>query len=250
MRLDHLYRYPVKGLTAERLTEVAVTPGNPIPWDRAFALALDGVSFDQAQPHFLPKVNFLQLMKNARAAMLSARFDADTGILSISRPNGGGVSENVLSKEGRARVASFLTAFMRGELKGSPRLLFAPGHSFSDARERAVSIINLASIADLERHVGAPRHLMRFRANLYVSGAEPWAEETWEGRVINIGEAAIRVIRFIPRCAATQVNPDTAERDADPIRELREGFGHVNLGAFAEVVRGGIIRQDDQVTLQ
>jgi uncharacterized protein YcbX len=249
MRLEHLYRYPVKSLTAEALTEIAVTPGDPIPWDRAFALALDGVAFDATRPHFLPKVNFSQLMKNARMALLRSHFDPGTGMLRVDRIQGGGISENVLTEEGRAKVARFLTQFMRGELKGTPRLLFSPGHSFSDARERAVSIINLASIADLERAAGGERHLMRFRANFYVSGAEPWEEQKWEGREIRIGDAAIRIIRYIPRCAATQVNPSTAERDADPVRELREAFGHIDLGAFAEVVRGGVIRAGDPVVI-
>lgn len=249
MHLEHLFRYPVKGLTAERLNQIDVAPGNPIPWDRAFALALDGVKFDPLNPHFLPKVNFLQLMNNARAALLLSKFEPDTGTLSIAQPNGDCISENVLTDEGRGRVAAYLSAFMRGELKGSPRLLFAPEHSFSDARERAVSIINLSSIRNLEEHVGAVRQLMRFRANLYVAGADPWEETAWEGREIAIGEAAIRIIRFIRRCPATQVNPDTADRDADPPRELKAAYGYVNLGAYAEVVRGGTIRQGDRVTI-
>jgi MOSC domain-containing protein len=249
MHLEYMYRYPVKGLTAEWLDQIELTAGNPMPWDRAFALALDGVRFDPHSPHFLVKTNFLQLMNNARVALLKSDFNPETGMLSISGPGAKPILENVLTDRGRERVAAHLTAFMGRELKGSPRLLFSPGHSFSDARERAVSIINLNSIRDLEKRVGAERHLMRFRANLYVAGADPWVENHWEGRQITIGETAIRIIRPIPRCAATQVNPDTAERDSNPPRELRAAYGHLNLGAFAEVVRGGIIRQGDPVTV-
>ena len=39
MRIEYLYRYPVKGLTAEALEAAEVEPGGCIPWDRAFALA-------------------------------------------------------------------------------------------------------------------------------------------------------------------------------------------------------------------
>ena len=39
MRIEYLYRYPVKGLTAEALEEAEVEAGGCIPWDRAFALA-------------------------------------------------------------------------------------------------------------------------------------------------------------------------------------------------------------------
>ncbi len=50
MRIEHLYRYPVKGLTAEALEEVAVEPGSTLPWDRAFALAQGDAPFDPAAP--------------------------------------------------------------------------------------------------------------------------------------------------------------------------------------------------------
>jgi len=39
MRIEYLYRYPVKGLTAEALESAEVEAGGCIPWDRAFALA-------------------------------------------------------------------------------------------------------------------------------------------------------------------------------------------------------------------
>ena len=39
MRIEYLYRYPVKGLTAEALETTEVAEGGAIPWDRAFALA-------------------------------------------------------------------------------------------------------------------------------------------------------------------------------------------------------------------
>jgi hypothetical protein len=39
-----IYRYPVKGLSAERLDRVALTPGECLPHDRRFAIALDIVA--------------------------------------------------------------------------------------------------------------------------------------------------------------------------------------------------------------
>ena len=50
MRIDRLYRYPVKGLTAEALDRVTVQRGGAIPWDRAFALAQGDAPFDPAAP--------------------------------------------------------------------------------------------------------------------------------------------------------------------------------------------------------
>ena len=50
MRIEYLYRFPVKGLTAEALEEATVEPGGTIPWDRAFALAQGDSGFDAANP--------------------------------------------------------------------------------------------------------------------------------------------------------------------------------------------------------
>jgi hypothetical protein len=45
------------------------------------------------------------------------------------------------------------------------------------------------------------------------------------------------------------VNPETAERDADPVRELRAAFGHPDLGIYAEVIEGGEIAVGDALEL-
>src|SRR6476659_5225659 len=48
MRVEHIYRYPVKGLTAEALEEVLLSPGECLPHDRRFALAQGDSPFDPA----------------------------------------------------------------------------------------------------------------------------------------------------------------------------------------------------------
>ena len=43
------------------------------------------------------------------------------------------------------------------------------------------------------------------------------------------------------------MNPDTAARDANPVKELQKNFGHIDLGVFAEVIAGGTIRPGDEI---
>ena len=74
MQIENLFRYPVKGLSAEPLEGAILSPGQAIPWDRAFALAQGDAAFDPAEPAFLPKSNFMCLMRNGRIATLRARF--------------------------------------------------------------------------------------------------------------------------------------------------------------------------------
>ena len=109
---------------------------------------------------------------------------------------------------------------------------------FGDQKTKVVSLNNLASLRDYEAKVGARRHRRRFRANVWFSGAPAWAERDWIGRELQIGGAVVRVLKGTTRCPATEVNPETGERDADPVAELRSLYGHVELGVHAEGDRG------------
>ena len=101
MRIEYLYRYPVKGLSAEALEAAEVQEAKTIPWDRAFALAQGDADFDPAQPKWLPKQNFMCGQAIARTALLQCLFEARTGRLTITAPSGTGVSANALTPAGR-----------------------------------------------------------------------------------------------------------------------------------------------------
>jgi uncharacterized protein YcbX len=240
MRVEHIYRYPVKGLTAEALSAVALRPDETLPWDRAFALVQGDAPFDPAQPSWVhPKRYLLNLMANPRAALLRAAFEPGTGTLTLDAPDGGKLAANALTPAGRDEIGAFLTGYLGEEVRGMARLHHVPGHHFADDSEPYVSVVGEASLHDLEQRVGAPRDRLRFRANLYVSGAPPWAEFGWIGQELRAGTATLRIVQRITRCPATNINPVTAERDAKPVLELRNLYGHADLGVYARVVEGG-----------
>jgi uncharacterized protein len=147
MRIEYLYRYPVKGLTAEALEVAEVEEGGCIPWDRAFALAQGDAEFDPAQPRWLQKTNFMCQMKNARIAALFSFFNPRSGMLAIRAPDGTAVVENALTAVGRERIGGFLAAYLGEDARGTPRFHHVPGHSFCDQRRKVVSMINLAACA-------------------------------------------------------------------------------------------------------
>jgi len=247
MRIEYLYRYPVKGLTAEALEWTEVEQGGCIPWDRAFALAQGDSGFDPAAPAWRQKDYFMCLKRNARIASLFSFFDPRTGMLAIRAPDGSAAVENALTEAGRDRIGAFLTGYLGEEARGAPRFHHVPGHSFCDQRGKVVSLINLASLRDFEARVGARRHRRRFRANVWFSGAAAWSERDWVGQTIQLGGAVLRVTKGTTRCPATEVNPVTAERDANPPVELRSLYGHVELGVHAEVVEGGRFAVGDSI---
>jgi len=53
--ISAIYRYPVKGLSAETLESVALTQGQCLPQDRRFAIALSSTIFGSQNPQWLPK---------------------------------------------------------------------------------------------------------------------------------------------------------------------------------------------------
>ncbi len=245
--LHALYRYPIKGLSPERLNEALLSPGDVIAGDRAYALENGGADFDPVSPRYFPKTKFLMLMKHERLARLHTEFDSPAHILKVSAPNGISLEANLSLPEGRAALETFIQEFMPQSVRGRPRVVFAQGHSFSDVAMKCVSIINLASLRELERRAKQTLHPLRFRANLYLEGLEPWAEMDWLDQNLKIGPVTLQIVKTTVRCPATQVDPETAERNIDVPRLLRELYGHQILGVYARVVSRGTIAQGDAV---
>jgi uncharacterized protein YcbX len=255
-----IYRYPVKGLSAEPLEGVALAPGECLPHDRRFAIALPRTRFDPARPEWLSKTHFVMLMRDEKLAQLHTSFAAASGELTIRRggEHAGAIALKACITEPRGcrEVSEFLADFMGPAVEGPLRIVEATGHAFADARKKPdattdkyVSLINLASIAALEQSIGAPVDPLRFRANIYLDRAPAWSELGWIGSDIALGGARLRVIAAITRCAATQVNPASALRDLDIVGALQRGFGHNLMGVYAEVAAGGEIGVGDQLTL-
>jgi uncharacterized protein len=243
-----IYRYPVKGLSAERLTATALRPGETLPGDRCYAIENGPSGFDPAMPQDLPKQRFLMLMKNERLARLDTQFH-DASRMLVIRDNGVEVVRGDLgTPAGCAAIEGFFAKFCADELRGPPRVLAAPGHSFSDVAKKVVSIINLASVAAIEGLIGRPVDPLRFRGNLYVEGWPAWREFDLLGQEIAIGaQARAKIIKRIVRCAATNVDPGTGIRDLDIPPTLLRHLGHADCGVYAEVTAGGAIATEDPV---
>ncbi len=248
LTLAHIYRYPVKGLSPEPLEQIPLSPGEMLPNDRRFAIAHGTTRFDPAAPEWMEKTNFLMLMRNERLARLKSRFDDATGMLTLRRDDRVVARANILEPTGRTVIEQFFAAYMGSEVRGAPRLLTAPGHSFSDTARKVVSLIGLASISDLERVTRVPVDHRRFRANLYFTDGRAWQEFDWMGKELAIGAVRLRVVDRIQRCAATNVDPTTGVRDLNIPLALQEGFRHGDLGVYAEVTKGGKIAIGEEIS--
>ena len=241
MHIASLYRYPVKGLTPEPLERASLVAGETLPFDRAWAIENGQGRFDSAAPRHLPKINFLMLMRDERLATLRTQFDGATETLTILRDGKQVARGQLTSPLGRQLIEQFVGAYMKAELRGPPKIVHASGHSFSDVAAKCLHVVNLASVRELERTLGRPVDPLRFRANLYLEGAEPWAEFGWMGKEIGIGEARLTVFARTTRCEATNVDPARGVRDIAVPSHLQRTWGHQDFGIYAKVVTGGEI---------
>jgi len=247
-QIDSIYRYPVKGLSPERLPRAALTIGQTIAGDRKYAIENGPSGFDPLEPRHQPKQRYLMLMKNERLATLDTRYDDMTQQLVIRAEGEEAARGDLGTIEGRAAIEAFFTRFSADDLHGPPKVLQADGFSFSDVAKKVVSIINLASVADLETATGVPVHPLRFRGNVYVSGWPAWHEFDLLNQEISLGDAQVKIIKRIVRCAATNVDPDTGIRDLNIPQTLMRTYGHADCGVYAEVITGGTIKDGDDIS--
>jgi uncharacterized protein YcbX len=242
-----IYRYPVKGLSAQPLSRIALSPGKTLPADRLYAIENGPTGFDPAAPQYFPKIRFLMLMRNERLAALQTDYDEATHTLFITYEGREAARGDLRTKEGRLAIEAFFRRFMPGELRGPPKVLYGDDHSFSDVAKKVVSFINLASVAELGSAMGAPVDPVRFRGNVYVRGWPAWREFDLLNKEIRIGTACLKVFKRIVRCAATEVDPSTGIRDLAVPRALMDNFGHTDCGVYAEVIAGGEIARGDKI---
>jgi uncharacterized protein YcbX len=247
-KIQAIYRYPVKGLSPEPLPRAWLAAGETLAGDRAYAIENGPSRFDPALPRYQPKTHYLMLMRNERLATLKTRFDAPSRTLVIARAGHEAVRGDLGTAQGRAAIEAFFAQFCPDELRAAPRVLHAPGFSFSDVARKVVSIINLASVAALAQQMGAAIDPLRFRANVYLDGWPAWSELGLVGEEIAIGgNARLKIVKRIVRCAATNVDPDTGARDLAIPDALQRAYGHADCGIYGEVATPGEIAVGDRV---
>jgi uncharacterized protein YcbX len=244
-----IFRHPVKGFTPEPLNHVDLAPGHGFPHDRIWAVENGPSGYDPAAPAFTPKQKFTVLASIPKVAAARTRYDEATGVLSAQadgRPTfAGALSEPA----GREAFAAWLTDLLGDEATGPLRVVDARGEfRFTDHPLGQVSIVNLASVRDLSARMGVELDPLRFRANLYVDGWPAWAENDWTGKRLMLGWAAAEVFKPIVRCAAPDVNLETAQRDVEITKALFDNYGHMLCGIYVRVTSAGRVGLGDAVT--
>lgn len=229
--LKRIYRYPIKGLSAQPLAHVDIEAKKPLSHDRVFALVRPGAPFDSNDPKWGKKGLFVMLMLEEALARVQTSLNVETLQLTISRDNQQLLVADLADDRARAKVEDIIWQLVPA-FRSAPTLVRARSGHFMDKPDNVISLINLATVRSLEQQWGYKIDPLRFRANLYIDGAKPWEEFEWVGSDIQIGDGLFRVDRRNGRCGATNVNPETGRRDLDLPSALRAAFGHKELGVY------------------
>lgn len=246
-----LWRHPVKGFTPEPLASALLPTGGWFPGDRMFAVEDGPSGFDRAAPEHLPKQKFTVLMRTAEVAGVHTRWDEAARTLHVAAAGHEDLAVAVDDADSRVAFERWLAVVLGDAVTGPLRLVSAEGldHRFMDHPLGRISLLNLASVRDFEARVGRPVDPRRFRANVWVEGWPAWIENDGANRGLTLGSARLHGVKPIVRCAATHVDPDTAERDFDLVPALFEQYGHRWCGLYATLAAGGTVRVGDRVEM-
>jgi uncharacterized protein YcbX len=183
MRIASLYRYPVKGLSPERLNRATLKAGDYFPGDRLFAVENGPSGFDPAAPAHQPKIKYLMLMKHESLARLKTRYEDATGELVIQEGGREVARGDLSTPAGRVAVEAFFRRYLPGELRGPPKVLAAPqAHRFTDSPSGYVSLINLASARRSRTWSARPSIPYAFAATCTSTGSSPGPSSTFSAR--------------------------------------------------------------------
>ena len=88
----------------------------------------------------------------------------------------------------------------------------------------------------------------RLRPNLVIGGVEGLAERDWPGQCLHIGDVIIGIQNLRGRCIMTTFDPDSLKQDRQVLKEIARKFGGT-LALNCYVIQGGEIRIGDAVIL-
>jgi len=246
MIIDSLWHFPVKGLTGTCRDRVHLEAGRHFPDDRIFAIGNGHPKHDQLNPgQWRNKALFLQQMKLEALAELDCRFEGSR--LDIHHRGRLAVSADMDRIEGCRAVDAFFADFVGDQSPGAPRLMRVTDGSFADTAAPLITLGGTASVARFGEITGTRPDMRRFRLNIMLETDAPDAEATLIGRRVKLGEAVVRIVSPVGRCAAIDVDPETARRGPHCLPVMEARLGHTDLGIFAEVLTPGAVSVGDRL---
>ena len=243
IRLAQICRYPIKAYGREMLASVRLSAGQGLPFDREWAVAHEAAKL---VPGWNPCMNFTRGAKAPALMAVTARLDEAARRVTLAHPEAGEITVAPDEAADQTRLLAWADPLIPPG-RARPASVVRAGVAMTDSDYPTVSVLSLASLRALSERMGMDLSIHRWRANLWLDGAEPWAEWDWIGKRFSVGDAILEVVERITRCTATTVDPETGKVDGNTLSALETGYGHQDFGIYARVVEAGTIALNDAV---
>jgi len=245
--LQKIYRFPIKGIPGHQLQKTQLTKGKGIPYDRRYAITN---GYEDTGEWMASKSFFV----NSRVdGMSKFKCDFDEQTIQLENIEGQTLKFEIDNQQSLDQANKQIISFMQpvGVKEGlpKPKIIDRKENAIWDYVDTPISIINSESVKALDAKLGTNLDPLRFRGNFIISNLDAWEEFSWMGKRIQIGDCILDVHRPIDRCPTPGVNPETGERDVEVTPGLRDHFGHVYCGMYANVVQGGEVKPGDTITI-
>ncbi|MBN8631276.1 MAG: MOSC domain-containing protein [Rhodobacterales bacterium] len=237
IRLAHICRHPIKAYGREMLASVRLSAGQGLPFDREWAIAHEAAKL---APGWNPCMNFTRGAKAPALMAVTASLDEAARRVTLDHPGAGAITVAPDDSADHARLLAWADPLIPAG-RARPAAVVRAGVAMTDSDFPSVSVLSLSSLADLSARMGLDLSIHRWRANLWLEGAEPWAEWGWIGQRFRLGGAVLEVVERITRCVATSVDPETGVVTGNTLAALETGFGHQDFGVYARVIESGDI---------
>jgi uncharacterized protein len=255
--VESLWRYPVKSMSGETLTEVFMGFSG-LYGDRCFAIKNSsarkgfpylGATVQNQMLRYHPQFRYPDRMTrppNLTEAMsitpgvTPANADPDDLILDVVTPSGALVAID------DPALLEMLSEGLHGE---NHLTLVRSDRALTDCRP--LSFISLQTVRQVETELAIPLDKRRFRSNIYVNlvSGHGFAEDELVGHKLRIGSSAvIMVLERDPRCKMISLDPDTGEHNPEVLRKIVQA--HANfVGLYCAVLVEGILTKSDSIDL-
>lgn len=251
--LTGLFVHPVKSCRGIALEECALTPRG-LEHDREWMIVDADGNFLTQRQH--PRLALIEMQLTSKALQLGAtghgQIEVPLALRTMPRRRVRVWRHDCEALNEGEAAAEWLSAFL-----GQPARLvrFDPAHRrlsntewtggleaenrFSDGYP--LLVLSEESLAELNRRIGEPLPLDRFRPNLVICGAGPHAEDF--ARTLKTRGVELRLVKPCVRCRITTTDQRTAEMGKEPLRTLAtyrhdERLGGVTFGMNTIVIAG------------
>lgn len=226
MRIAQLWRYAVKSLRGERCEELRVDERG-VEGDRRYALVNADGKFGSH--------------KSTR------RFVRMKGLFDLAGRHVDGATSVVFADGATLGADDAALASALSQHVGQPVTLAAEA-AVSHQDAGALHIVTTASLRWLSERVSNV-DVRRFRPNIVIEaeGAK-LLEQDWVGRTLTLGDVELTITEPTERCVMTTLAQEDLPKDPKVLRAIAQEAS-ARFGVYASVVRPGLLRDGDAVTL-